>query len=259
MNSLRLFYFCPMRIIRVTYRLMYFMAYTLRIVAEVYWRKVILRSDQHTVMAVRRRWARRVLRRVGVLVTEEGVPPDFPCLLLANHRSYLDPILILRNVDAFPVAKAELANWPLIGKGARWAGILYVQRNQGASRVSTLKAISDTVLVRNFSVILFPEGTTSDLPGMLPFKSGGIKTAVKNNLPVVPVAICFSDNRDFWVGEIGFMEHAWQRFQEKKIDVRVVYGPKMEADDSVKLEQEVRNWIEAQLLKFSKNGIAVSH
>lgn len=192
------------------------------------------------------------------MVTEEGEPPDFPCLLLANHRSYLDPILMLRNVDAFPVAKAELANWPLIGKGARWAGILYVQRNQGASRMSTLKAIADTVLVRQFSVILFPEGTTSNLPGMLPFKSGGIKTAIKYNLPVVPVALCFSDKRDFWVGEIGFLEHAWQRFQEKTIAVRVVYGPKMELADSEKLEQDVRNWIETELLKSSKNGITVS-
>ena len=247
-----------MRIIRVTYRLLYFLVYTVRIVAEVYWRSVILHSDQRQVMAVRQRWARRVLRRVGVTVVEEGQPPDFPCLLLANHRSYLDPILMLRNVDAFPVAKAELADWPLIGKGAQWAGILYVQRNQGASRISTLKAIADTVLVRGFPVILFPEGTTSDLPGMLPFKSGGIRTAVKYKLPVVPVALCFSDKRDFWVGEVGFLEHAWQRFQEKKIEVRVIYGPKIEFDDSAKLEQAVRNWIETKLMEFSKNEMTVS-
>ncbi len=247
-----------MRIIRVSYRLLFFLVYTARIVAEVYWRSVVLRSEQRQIMAVRQRWARRVLHRVGVTVTEEGRPPDFPCLMLANHRSYLDPILILRNVDAFPVAKAELADWPLIGKGARQAGILYVQRNLGASRISTLKAIADTVLVRGFPVILFPEGTTSDLSGMLPFKSGGIRTAVKYKLPVVPVALCFFDKRDFWVGEVGFLAHAWQRFQEKKIEVRVVYGPKMEFDDSEKLEQAVRNWIETQLMEFSKNERIVS-
>ncbi|MEZ4940875.1 MAG: lysophospholipid acyltransferase family protein [Saprospiraceae bacterium] len=247
-----------MRFIRVSYRFLYFIIYTACIVAEVYWHSAVLHSSQLRVMAVRRRWARRVLRRVGVVTTEAGRPPDFPCLLLANHRSYLDPILILRNVNAFPVAKAELADWPLIGKGARWAGILYVQRSQGASRISTLKAIADTVLVRKFPVILFPEGTTSDLPGMLPFKSGGIRAAVKYNLPVVPVAICFSDKQDFWVGEVGFLKHAWQRFQKKKLEARVIYGPKLEFDNSEELEGAVRNWIETQLMEFSKNVSAVS-
>jgi len=233
---------------------LFFVGYTARIVAEVYWRRVILRSDMRRVMAVRRRWARRVLRGVGVVVTVEGEPPAFPCLILANHRSYLDPILMLCHVDAFPVAKAELADWPLIGKGARWAGILYVQRNQGASRVSTLKALADTILMQGFSVILFPEGTTSDLSGMLPFKTGGIRTAVKYKLPVVPVAICFADKRDHWVGETSFLQHAWNRFQEKRIKVHVIYGPKLETNDSEKLEHQVRQWIETQLLNFSKNA-----
>lgn len=224
------------------------MLYTARIVAEVYWRRVVLRSDMKRVMSVRRRWAVRVLDGVGVRVHVEGTPPDIPCLLLANHRSYLDPILMLRHVDAFPVAKAELANWPLLGKGARWAGILYVQRQLGESRVSTVKAISDTILKQQFPVILFPEGTTSDLPGMLPFKKGACRTAAKWDLPVVPVAIRYADRQHYWVGDVGFLQHAWRCFQEKTIPVTVCYGPILRNTDSEILEKEVRLWIEDNLL-----------
>jgi len=198
-------------------------------------------------MAVRQRWAIRLLNGVGVRTTVEGAPPDFPCIFLANHRSYLDPILLLRDVFAYPVAKAELADWPLIGKGARWAGILYVQREHGNSRVSILKAVADVVQTEGFSVILFPEGTTSGLPGMLPFKKGGFRAAAKWGLPIVPVAIGFEDERDFWIGKTTFGQHAWRRFQEPEIRVRVCYGPVLRLDDSDALEREVRQWIEGKL------------
>ncbi|MBK9336306.1 MAG: 1-acyl-sn-glycerol-3-phosphate acyltransferase [Lewinellaceae bacterium] len=243
-----------MRYLLVIYRLLFFALYTARIVAEVYWRRVWLRSDTARVMAVRRRWAIRVLDGVGIRTTVEGAPPDYPCLLLANHRSYLDPILLLRDLYAYPVAKAELAKWPLIGKGARWAGILYVQRERGGSRVSTLKAIADVVQVEHFSVILFPEGTTSGLPGMLPLKKGACRAAAKWGLPVVPVAICFEDSRDFWVGNESFFQHAWKRFQCPKIKVRVCYGPVLQGADSDALEYEVRSWIEQKLLGTSAGG-----
>ena len=227
---------------------MFFSLYTVRIVAEVYWLRVILRSDMRRVMEVRRRWAIRVLDGVGVRVHIEGIPPDFPCLLLANHRSYLDPILMLRHVDAYPVAKAELANWPLLGHGARWAGILYVQRQRGDSRMSTLKAIADTIQKQGFSVILFPEGTTSDLPGMLPFKKAAIRTAAKLGLPVVPVALRYGDSRHYWVGNVSFLRHAWNCFQQKNIPVTVYYGPTIHHTDGELLENEVRNWMEGKLL-----------
>ncbi|MBK6930681.1 MAG: 1-acyl-sn-glycerol-3-phosphate acyltransferase [Saprospirales bacterium] len=239
-----------MRYLLVIYRFIFFCVYTARIVAEVYWQRVWLRARMQRVMAVRRRWANKVLAGVGVRASVEGIPPEFPCLYLANHRSYLDPILLLRQIYAYPVAKSELASWPLIGKGARWAGILYVQRERDGSRVSTLKAIADTVLERKCSVILFPEGTTSGLPGMLPLKKGAFRTAAKWDLPVVPVAICFENTDDFWVGKTTFIQHAWKRFQDKTIRVTICYGPVTTGKDSDALEQEARQWIEQKLQQF---------
>ncbi|MFN0015237.1 MAG: lysophospholipid acyltransferase family protein [Saprospiraceae bacterium] len=238
-----------MRYLRVIWRLLFFVAYTARIVAEVYWRRVCLRQDTARIMAVRQRWAVRLLYGMGIRISVEGSPPAVPCILMSNHRSYLDPIILLRDVYAYPVAKAELADWPLIGKGARWAGILYVQREASNSRVTILKAVADVVLGEGFSVILFPEGTTSDLDGILPFKKGAFRAAARWSIPVAPVALHFEDKRDFWVGDATFGGHAWERFQEPTIRVRVSYGPLLRNDDGEALELAVREWIEGALAR----------
>lgn len=197
-------------------------------------------------MRIRRRWAIKLIRGVGVRLTHEGMAPDFPCLLISNHRSYLDPIFMLQHVDAYPVAKAELANWPIIGKGAQLAGILYLKRENAKSRAGTLQRIAQTVDA-GFSVLIFPEGTTSALAGTLPFKRGVFQLAAKSQIPIVPVAVVFRDQADFWVGKETFMRHAGRRFKEKEIHVSLHYGPTLQSDDPDQLLQDSRAWIEAKL------------
>ncbi|MEY4203218.1 MAG: hypothetical protein RL013_921 [Bacteroidota bacterium] len=153
---------------------------------------------------------------------------------------------MLRDVDAFPVAKAEIANWPVIGKGAAMAGILYLRREDARSRAGTLVQIQDVIEQGN-QVIIFPEGTTSDLPGTLPFKPGVFRLAAKTGIPVVPVAISFNDPLDYWVGEEGFLSHAGRRFREKKIHITLHYGDKLTGSDAGELSYQARKWINSQL------------
>lgn len=199
-------------------------------------------------MKVRRRWARTLLDKTGVRGENEGIAPDFPCLIVSNHRSYLDPILMLRDVYGYPVAKAELAGWPVIGKGAQMAGILYLRREHSGSRANTLRLMEDKVS-EGFSVIIFPEGTTSGLPGTLPFKKGVFQLAAKSRIPIVPVALVFSDHKDYWIGKESFMSHAGRRFQEKTIQVKVCYGPAFRGDQPEELLAQAKNWIETRLLQ----------
>lgn len=222
--------------------------YTSRIVAEIWLRNLLQGVDIRRSMRIRRRWARRLLPSVGVSLQYTGAPPDTACLLVANHRSYLDPILMLCHVDAFPVAKAELANWPLIGKGAQMAGILYLRRENAKSRAGTLQRIQ-AVLESGIPVIIFPEGTTSALRGTLPFKKGVFQLAAKQQIPIVPVAVDFADIEDFWVGKETFVAHAGRRFQEKKVSVTLHYGPVIQGSDADTLLGEARDWIENRLLK----------
>lgn len=235
------------RFARVLYRFLFFAGYTTFVATWLYVLRHWIGADTEHLMSVRQRWAKRLLAFAGVKVTLRGEVPAFPCLLLANHRSYLDPIIVLRDVHAFPVAKAELARWPIIGRGARQAGVIYLRRDQASGGVSVLKAIADVILNEGFSVLLFPEGTTSAQKNLLPMKKGAFRAAARWKLPVVPVAICFSCPEDCWVGAETFLKHAWRRFQEKEIEVQLHYGPALCCPNEERLELMVRAWIEEQL------------
>ena len=64
----------------------------------------------------------------------EGKPHDKPALYVCNHRSFADPLAILPYLDAYVIAKAEVASYPIINKGAELTGVLYVKREDSQSR-----------------------------------------------------------------------------------------------------------------------------
>ena len=237
-----------MKTLRLVYRLLFLVIYTSRIVAEIWLRGLIHGYDVRRAMRIRQRWARRLLPAVGIEIETEGEAPDFPCLIVGNHRSYLDPILLLRDVFAYPVAKAEVAGWPVIGKGARMAGILYLQRESAASRSDILRLIGRRIEA-GFQVMIFPEGTTSGLPGTLPFRKGAFQLAARSGFAIVPVAFLFADPADYWIGDDTFAEHAGRRFREKRIQVKMCYGPVLRGDDADVLMNGAREWIEARLMQ----------
>lgn len=128
-----------------------FLFYTALIVAEVSLRKAVFRQKVPALMAVRRRWAKNLLPGIGIHLSVRGNIPSGCCILVSNHRAHLDPLLMLRDVDGYPVAKAEIADWPLIGAGGRMAGMLFVQRENPGSRMMAVRAIVK-VLQQGFPV-----------------------------------------------------------------------------------------------------------
>jgi lyso-ornithine lipid O-acyltransferase len=240
------------RRIRLLYRLFFAIFYTLYIVGWTALRGWLLGTGKADAQRIRQGWARHLLYTVGLRVTSSGTPPDFPCIIMCNHRSYLDPIVLLRDVRAVPVSKAEVSKWPLLGRGAQQAGILYLKREHGGSRTAMLRAIADTVLKEGFPIILFPEGTTAALEGTLPFKPGSFQLAARLGIPIVPVAIEYDDPEDYWVGKESFGSHASRRFKNRYIAAQVVFGPALSGDDAKILCDQTYDWIN-QTLKQLKS------
>ncbi|MBN8676813.1 MAG: 1-acyl-sn-glycerol-3-phosphate acyltransferase [Chitinophagales bacterium] len=235
-----------MKTLRIILRFLFFALYTSWIVARIAVLNLVFGKDIIRSMRIRKTWASQLIPLVGIQLKVYGQIPDYPCLLVSNHRSYLDPILVLKDVNVFPVAKAELANWPVIGKGAKMAGILYVKREQAGSRVGTIKQMQDLVS-GGFSILIFPEGTTSGRPDTLPFKKGAFKMAAQSGIKMVPVAICFEDPADFWVGKVSFLSHAAKRFGTPAIKVSVHYGPAFSNENPDLLLENVQSWINKTL------------
>jgi 1-acyl-sn-glycerol-3-phosphate acyltransferase len=131
-----------------------------------------------------------MIRALGVQLCVEGAAPASGSLLVANHVSWLDILAIASCTPAIFVAKSEVRDWPAIGWLAVRAQALFLKRSSGRSLLRVKNRIAALLLERR-DVAIFPEGTTSDGSGVLPFRSGLLQAAVDGARPVQPVAIAY--------------------------------------------------------------------
>lgn len=111
-------------------------------------------------------------------------------LIACNHLGYVD-ILVMGSVcPAVFVAKDDVRDWPVFGWLARNAGTIFVSRGNPAEVPVQLQAMEEP-LRRGTPVVLFPEGTSSDGSGVLPFRSSLLESAVRSGAPVTPAAIAY--------------------------------------------------------------------
>lgn len=135
------------------------------------------------------RWARGVLRIFGLGLQVDGSPQGGgPLLLVGNHVSWVDIYAYLAVVDARFVAKSEVRSWPVIGWFASRLGTIFVDRDRPRDAVRVGQAIADG-LRDGASIVVFPEGTTSDGTRVLPFSPVLFAPACDLGVPVQPVAI----------------------------------------------------------------------
>lgn len=120
-----------------------------------------------------------------------GAWPDGvgPCVVVANHQSLLDIVLLSRMPREMKwVAKEELFRIPWIGWCLRLTGDIAVRRGDAESGGEAI-ARAKAYLARGMSVMIFPEGTRSRDARLLPFKSGAFRLAIEAGVPVLPVAV----------------------------------------------------------------------
>lgn len=123
-------------------------------------------------------------------VQHVGRLPEGPCVVVANHSSYLDGVVLfaaLPPVFGF-VIKREMSRVPFANLLLRRIGSHYVDRGRGhRSARDTRKLLRNAKAGR--ALAFFPEGTFRDEPGLGPFRHGAFAVAARARLPVVPVAI----------------------------------------------------------------------
>ncbi|MBI4460894.1 MAG: 1-acyl-sn-glycerol-3-phosphate acyltransferase [Acidobacteria bacterium] len=145
------------------------------------------------LQSCRRLWARLVLAASFVhLDTRRVRETDFsqPCVVCANHLSYLDPAVVVASLE-MPVcflAKRSLFRIPFLGWAMAAAGDIPLDR-QDARQGSRSLAVAAQRLRKGFSVVVFPEGTRSPTGQLQPFLSGAFRMAIQTQAPVLPVAI----------------------------------------------------------------------
>jgi 1-acyl-sn-glycerol-3-phosphate acyltransferase len=136
---------------------------------------------RESLLSARAAWlhssARRVLRIFRVTTQSAGKIPSSG-LLVCNHLSYLDVLVLAALVPCVFVAKREVKNWPVFGWFAKLAGTVFVHRElrtQAGQAVDEIQAALRTGAL----VVLFPEGTSSGGETVLPFKSSLLEPAAQ--------------------------------------------------------------------------------
>ena len=157
------------------------------------------------LVARRRHWlypaalfgARNWLRLSGVRVRVRGLEhldPRRSYVFISNHRSFLDTAALFyhtgRRIGI--LAKKELLKVPIMGYGMGFVNIMAIDRTNRESALRTTKAATDR-LRAGVSFGVFAEGTRARPGELLPFKKGGFYMAVEAGVPVVPVAMKYTD------------------------------------------------------------------
>lgn len=145
---------------------------------------------------------------------KENIPKE-PVLFVSNHRSYFDILVLHTTSGKRPgfVAKAEIQKFPLLAWWMEDIACLFLDRKDVRSGMQMIK--DGTELIKSGqSVVIFPEGTRSETPELLPFKEGSLKMAEKADCPVVPVTIVDTDK----------LLEVRPGFDIRKGKIKVIYG-----------------------------------
>jgi 1-acyl-sn-glycerol-3-phosphate acyltransferase len=136
--------------------------------------------------------ARMFFAAIGsrVVVEGNGVEPHYPCVVVANHASYLDGLIL---TAALPpgftfLIKQQMTRVPIASFVLRRLGSAFVDRADHSDRRRSARAVL-SLASRGVALGFFPEGTFDKSPGLKPFQLGAFSAAARANLPIVPIVI----------------------------------------------------------------------
>lgn len=197
------------------------------------------------------RWHRRLLAILGLRLRVEGLPLRDPHITVANHVSWLDiPVLGALEPTRF-VGKSEIRDWPVAGWLATAAGTFFLRRGSGGTG-PLLDRLVPHLRARG-SVVIFPEGTTTDGSEVRPFHARLFGAAVVARCPVQPVTIRYGvtpegDNVAPFIGDDSLGAHLLRLLRAPGLDVRVRYGPPLQPVVSRdELAREAESFVRAAL------------
>jgi 1-acyl-sn-glycerol-3-phosphate acyltransferase len=180
----------------------------------------------------RARWVQKtcldVLRSMGIRYRVEGQPPTSG-LVVANHLSYLDILILSAAMPCFFVAKAEIDSWPYFGKAARGGGTLFIDRSSLASAERVSALISERLKLP-VPVLFFPESTSTDGSSVLRFHSRLFEPAIASGAPTTATTIRYviedgTPERELcWYGDESFLPHLLKTLNTPGFFAEVRFG-----------------------------------
>lgn len=200
------------------------------------------------------RWAQIATFILSLKIDASCNAPAAPFLLVSNHLSYVDVVVLASRLECSFVAKKEVESWPVIGALCRSVGTIFIDR----SNRRDLARVNDEIaqaLEDGRGVILFAEGTSTKGSSVLPFRSSLLEAAARRGFPVSYAAVSYKALGDSpsaslsvcWWGDMTFGSHFAGLLRLKRIQSTVSFGShEIRANDRKTLAN--RLWFEVNRL-----------
>ena len=181
----------------------------------------------------------RLILNIRVSVTgDEGQLERGGYVIIANHVSYVDGIVLGSIFPIIFVSKREVKSWPIIGQWNVLCGTIFINRQRKIQVASLIRQMTRK-LKQEANLLLFPEGTSTNGEGILPFQTVPLAAPLRNRSIIVPVTVTYKTiddqrvttaNRDsvYWYGDMEFVTHFWDLLALRGIEVLVTIQPKIE-------------------------------
>lgn len=166
---------------------------------------------------------------------KSNMPETKGNLIISNHLTYLDGIVLGSIFPVIYLSKKEIKNWPLIGWMSSVSGTIFIDRKRKDNTPVYVGEIAKK-LKHKANVLLFPEGTSTNGERIRDFQTVFFEAPLFSKSPILPVTIHYTkinnqaiveSNREriCWFGQIPFERHIWQLLKERNIDVIVKIHP----------------------------------
>lgn len=184
-------------------------------------------------LAIRLGWFRGLARILGLTLKVWGTPIPGPVLMVSNHISWLDVVVLGTQAPVTFVAKREVASWPLLGFLARRSGTLFVTRDSVRATAGLVRAIASR-LDAGEQVVVFPEGTTTAGETVLPFSRAVFQAVSGTAVPIQPVALRYlgkAMQQAPFIGDDAFLPHLMRVLSLDSVAVTVLWFRPIPADE----------------------------
>jgi 1-acyl-sn-glycerol-3-phosphate acyltransferase len=176
-------------------------------------------------------WARTMLARLAIELIVEGDPPAHgPMLLVSNHISWADIVVLHAARHCRFVSKASVQRWPVVGTLATGAGTLYIERESRRDAMRVMHHMAERLTAGDVLAV-FPEGTTGDGSTVLAFHANMLQSAISADAQVQPVGLQFRDGATgtvsfapCYVGADTLVQSVWRTLKARNVQAVVRFG-----------------------------------
>jgi lyso-ornithine lipid O-acyltransferase len=195
--------------------------------------KIVSRLNRNFTLLV------RLILNIKVTVAgDEGQMERGGYVIIANHVSYVDGIVLGSIFPILFVSKREVKRWPIVGQWNILCGTVFIDR-QRKEEVGSLVDEMSRKLKQEANILLFPEGTSTNGEKLLPFQTVPLAAPLRSRSIIVPATIAYKNiddapvtpaNRDliYWYGDMDFVSHFWKLLALRNVEVLVTIQPQIE-------------------------------